>query len=80
MFPEAISGWNKFRSFKRTANVGQPLVMVLGTGLVFGRVVIVGIGEVHEHIGYAGLPRRLSFDIEVMRYGGDYGGFSGWLF
>lgn len=31
--------------------------MVLGTGHVFGRVVIVAIGEMHEHIGYAGLPR-----------------------
>lgn len=80
LFPEAIGGWDKFRSFERTANVGQPLMMVLGTGHVFGRVVIAGIGEVHDHIGYAGLPRKLSFDIEVMRYGGDYGGFSGWLF
>jgi uncharacterized protein len=80
IFPEAIGGWNRFRAFERSANAGQPMLMVLGTGHIFGRVVITAIGEVHDHIGYAGLPRKLSFDIEVARYGGDYGGFSGWLF
>lgn len=80
LFPEAIGGWDKFRAFERTASAGEPMMMVLGTGHVFGRVVITSIGETHEHIGYAGLPRKLEFDIEVARYGGDYGGFSGWLF
>jgi phage protein U len=80
LFPEAIGGWDKFRAFERTAGAGQPMMMVLGTGHVFGRVVITSISEAHAAIGYAGLPRKLSFDIEVARYGGDYGGFSGWLF
>ena len=80
LFPEAIGGWDKFRAFERTAGAGEPMMMVLRAGHVFGRVVITSISEVHEHIGFAGLPRKLEFDIEVARYGGDYGGFSRWLF
>jgi hypothetical protein len=80
LFPEVLGGWDAFRAFERSAASGQPMLMTLGTGHIFGRVVITAIGEVHEAIGCAGLPRKLSFDIEVARYGGDYGGFTGWLF
>ncbi len=80
MFPDSLGGYEEYRAVERTARTGRPLMMVGGTGLVFGRVVILSVSETHQVIGARGAPAKLEFSIEVASYGDDLGGIFTGLF
>lgn len=69
LFPDAIGGWNEFRGLDATARAMQPVMMVAGSGLVFGRVVIIRVHEAHKSVTTGGLPRRLEFSIDIRKQG-----------
>lgn len=65
LFPDAIGGWNEFRALEATARQMKPVMMVAGSGIVHGLVVITHISEAHRSIGAAGMPRMVEFAIDV---------------
>ena len=80
MFPDTLHGYEDYKAIERTGRKGRPLMMVGGTGLVFGKVVILSVSETHQVIGARGAPAKMEFSIEVASYGDDRGGIFGGLF
>jgi phage protein U len=72
LFPEAIGGWDEYQALEATARLMQPVMMIGGTGQVFGLVVITRVGQVHKHITAGGLPRMIEFSIDVKKQGSGF--------
>ncbi len=61
MFPDTLHGYEDYKAIERTGRKGRPLMMVGGTGLVFGKVVILLVSETHQVIGARGAPAKMEF-------------------
>jgi phage protein U len=72
LFPESIGGWAEFQALEATARLMKPVMMIGGTGQVFGLVVITKVGQIHKKVTAGGLPRMIEFSIEVKKQGADF--------
>lgn len=84
IFNEEFGGYPQYLALKETQKRGQP-VDLLGWGagaalaFVLGPVVILKVGATHEMIGPDGIGRKITFTIELAKFGGG-SGFGGGLF
>lgn len=58
---------------RQEAARGEPLLMVDGTGRVWGLFVIESVTEDQTVFFSDGTPRKIEFSVSLSAYGGDYG-------
>lgn len=83
MFHDEWGGMGDYLALKATQRIGIPVPLIgwgaaAGYALVFGDVVVLDVGATHEHIGFAGVGRKMTFTVKLGAFGGD--GFLGGLF
>lgn len=71
IYPHFKGGLGQIEGMKASADIGTPLLMVDGTGRVWGRWVILQIEETREIFLKNGVPRKISFRLSITRYGED---------
>lgn len=79
IFNEEFGGFSQYMALKKTQAAGRP-VPLLGWGeagayaMVLGPVCILKVSATHEAIGPGGIGRKITFNVEVARFGGGAGG------
>lgn len=77
LYPEELGGRDEFEAIKVTAKSATPVIMmgwsstIATAAKVFGRVVILRVGDTQTAISRSGQARRISYDIEVAPFPGD---------
>jgi hypothetical protein len=79
IFNEEFGGYERYLALKATAARGEPMDLVgWGAGAAFafvlGPVCVLEVSATHEHIGADGIGRKITFNVEVGRFGGSAGG------
>lgn len=69
LYPEYKGGLGQISGMAAVAKTGAPLLMVDGTGLLWGRMVIVGLQQTATHFKPNGSPKKIEFSIELKSYG-----------
>lgn len=80
IYPELTGGLGQVEAMGVAAEAGAILMLVAGTGRVFGRYVITSLSDRQSFIDRDGTPRKVEVEITLERYGEDGGGFGGGLF
>lgn len=75
-FNAEFGGFDEYMSLKSLQRAAQPVDMVGGAGIgsyatVFGPVVILKVGAVHERIGEGGVGRKATFSVDLAPAGLD---------
>ena len=71
IYPHFKGGLNQISAMKKTANAGKPLILTDGLGNVWGLWVIEQIEETQEIFTKSGIPRKISFNLTLSKYGED---------
>ena len=71
IYPEYAGGWGQLEAMRTEAAQGAPLLLVDGRGLVHGLWVIIRVSEVQSYFSPDGTPRKMSFELQLSRYGED---------
>jgi hypothetical protein len=69
IYPSFNGGLHQIDLMRYQANIGKPLMLVDGSGYVYGRWVILSIEENQETFFANGVARKQSFAITITRYG-----------
>lgn len=71
IIPEFSGGLHQLDKLRAEADKGEPLKLIDGLGYVWGPWVIQSIEETQSVLLSNGLPRRLEFNLKLIRYGLD---------
>ena len=71
IYPHFKGGLSQVNTMRKEAAKGQPLVLVAGTGDVWGQWVISQIEETWTHLHRQGLPQKITFRLQLKHYGED---------
>lgn len=71
ILPHYRGGLNQIEKLKSLAGRGEPLIMIDGRGIAWGRWVILSIEETQTFFTANGLPRKIVFTLNLGRYGDD---------
>lgn len=71
IYPHFRGGIGQIDAMRAEADKGEPLLLVDGTGRVWGKYVITDISETQAVFFSNGAPRRQDFDITLQAYGGE---------
>ncbi|WP_086930633.1 phage tail protein [Agarilytica rhodophyticola] len=71
ILPHYKGGLNQIEKLKALAGNGEPLIMVDGKGIAWGNWVALSIEETQTFFTANGLPRKITFTINLGRYGDD---------
>ncbi|WP_273794633.1 phage tail protein [Brucella intermedia] len=71
VYPHWRSGFGQVEEMRGIAGQGSPLMLVSGTGRVFGRFVITEVEERQTYFHPNGAPRKQEFTLELKSYGED---------
>jgi phage protein U len=74
IYPAFRGGLGQIEAMRVEANKGEPLMLVDGTGQVWGKFCITEIRETRKVLFSDGTPRAQDFDISLQAYGGDDAG------
>lgn len=74
ILPHWNGGLYQVDAMRAAAGLGKPLLMVDGTGRVWGDWVIMSIAETETEHFADGVPREIGFSMKLREYGGDNGG------
>ena len=74
IYPHFRGGFNQIESMRSMAKLGTPLILVSGSGRIFGTFAITSVDEKQSIFNRDGSPRKQEFALELMSYGSD-GGF-----
>ena len=77
IYPHFIAqrrGLEQVSRMRAEASKGEPLLMVDGTGRVWGEFVITSLRETQTVFFSDGAPRKIEFDMTLAAYGGAAGG------
>lgn len=69
IYPSFNGGLHQIDLMRYQANLGRPLMLVDGSGYVYGLWVILSIEENQETFFANGIARKQSFTITITRYG-----------
>lgn len=69
IYPHFRGGLGQLDAMRREAGRGEPLLLVDGRGRVWGDYVIARITETQTEHTLAGLPRKVSFRLQLRAYG-----------
>jgi phage protein U len=65
------AGLEQLPAMRAAADLGEPLLMVSGSGRVYGLMCITSIREGQKVFFSDGTPRSIEFDTSLSAYGGD---------
>lgn len=71
IYPHHRGGLGQVDALRREATLGRALLLVDGTGQVWGRFVVAQVEETQTVFWSDGRPRRVDFDVRLQRYGGE---------
>ena len=71
IYPHFKGGLGQIDGMKAAADEGKPLLLVDGLGNVLERWVITQISETREVFLKDGVPRKITFQMSIVRYGED---------
>jgi len=71
VLPHYKGGLNQIEKLKALAGNGQPLIMIDGKGIAWARWVILSIEETQTFFTANGLPRKITFILNLGKYGDD---------
>lgn len=71
IYPHFRGGFDQIEQMKQEADKAKPLLLVDGQGNIWDSWVIIGINETQEVFAKAGTPKRIVFQLTLLRYGGD---------
>ena len=71
IYPHHAGGLSQLQSMRDQAGKGEPLMMVTGLGDILGRWVILRVEEGQTVFFSNGMPRKVTFKMELARYGED---------
>jgi uncharacterized protein len=73
VYPHFNGGLGQLSAMRAEADKGEPLMLVDGTGQVWGKYVITDLEEGQEVFFSNGAPRCQHFDLSLQAYGGEDG-------
>ena len=76
VFPEFKGGTGQIDQLRALASLGQPQILVSGTGRILGLWVINQIDDGQSHFAAFGVPRRQEFTVNMRKYSDDIGQLS----
>jgi len=71
IYPAYRGGLGQLEAMRTMAEAGEPLLLVAGTGRVWGQWCITAVTEKHSAPHVNGAPRKQGFDLTLIRYGED---------
>ena len=71
IYPEHKGGFTQLEAMRAQAGLGQPLVLVDGLGIIWGRWVITSVEETQTVFLQNGQPKKIEFQLQLTRYGED---------
>lgn len=71
IYPHYKGGLGQVDSMRQEAGKGKPFILIEGTGTVFGKFVIESISEDQEHFMANGTPKKISFTLDLRKFGGE---------
>ena len=71
IYPHYQGGMGQLDVMRAQAGRGEPLLLVDGIGLICGRWVILQVDETQTVMLTNGQPRKLEFQLRLVRYGED---------
>ena len=78
IYPQYQGGLSQVTLMRNEAGLGQPLLLIAGNGFTFGRWCIASISEGHSTFLSDGTPRKITFKLNLKKYGEDKSaGFKG---
>lgn len=80
LYPHYTGGLDQIEAMRVQCKTGTPLMLVSGLGFVFGLWSILSVSDEQSFFMAGGLPRKVTFTIELSAYGPDGSGIIGGLF
>lgn len=74
IYPHWRGGTGQIEAMRQTANLGEPLMLVDGSGTVYGWWVIESIDEKAGEFAALGVPRKQEFSMKLRYFDGGGGG------
>lgn len=71
VYPHYWGGLGQINAMRAQADTGKPLILVDGTGKVWGKWCITKIAERQTHHLPNGVPLKMEFDLTLREYGPD---------
>ena len=71
IYPEHKGGFDQINAMRAQAGLGQPLLLVDGLGVIWGRWVITSVEETQTVFLQNGQPKKQEFQLQLTRYGSD---------
>jgi len=71
VYPYFKGGTKQINAIRAEAETGKPLLLIDGTGMVWGKMVIKKINETQKILFSDGTPRQIDFSLELAYYGND---------
>lgn len=68
VYPEWRGGLAQIETMRAMADLGEPLMMIDGTGAVWGQWVIEKVDEKQSVLAAAGIPRKQEFTLSLKKY------------
>lgn len=68
IYPQFNLSLVELQQMRRQASLGLPLILVAGTGEIFGRWVIINIDEQQDLFFKGGAPKRQKFTMSLIKY------------
>lgn len=69
IYPHFRGGLGQVEEMEAEANKGEPLLLVDGRGLVWGKYCITSVRDTREVFFSNGVPRLITFDMQLSYYG-----------
>lgn len=76
LFPAQWGGLSTLEGLRRDGENGRPLQLVSAAGKVYGRFVVMNVGDDWNFIDHRGVPMRDSYQLTLRRYTGGGSGLS----
>jgi phage protein U len=71
VYPHFKGGTGQLNAMRAEANKGLPLMLVDGTGVIWQKWCIKQIDETQRELFSDGTPRKIEFNLQLVRYGED---------
>jgi uncharacterized protein len=71
IYPQFLGGLNQTKKMREMAGQGDPLLLTDGEGNYWGKWCITRIEEEQNIFTGPGLPRKISFNLDLQAYGDD---------
>ena len=70
IYPHYKGGLAQVELMRQEAGQGAPFILMEGTGQFFGKFVIESVKENQEHFTTEGVPKKISFTLDLRKFGG----------